>query len=500
MNEGEQMRKGIAVGLLATAATAAASVAAFAAHGDSSGSTSSQSPYLVPSQDGVETRAIFTVGDPVGGTVDGYRMVGIPDGLGAFKDKGGTFTLLMNHEISSGGAVRAHGANGAFVSQWSIDRDDLSVLAGSDLIRQIATWNKVAGTYNAPAAGVTMSRLCSADLPDQSAFWDKKSKAGYADPLFMNGEETGAEGRSFAHALDGTSYELPALGKFAHENSVANPATGAKTVVVGLDDQSLPTGGQLYVYVGDKKKTGNPADRAGLTRGTLYGIKATGFGAEPAGTGVPSGTAFTGASLGDVTAKTGAELETMSEAVAVTRWQRPEDGAWDPKRPNDFYFVITADFGGNSKLYRLHFNNPANPSAGGTVSQLLTGTETGGTAERFHMLDNIAIDRHGHILVQEDPGGQDYIARVWMYDIEDGDLTEIAHHDPIRFSPASITKLTTDEESSGVIDAEDILGKGWFLLDVQAHYAYTGAAASLVEGGQLLALQIPKDKHGHHDD
>ncbi len=492
------MRKGIAVGLLATAATAAAAAAAFA-HGGGSGSTSSQSPYLVPSQDGVETKAIFTVGDPVGGTVDGYRMVGIPDGLGAFKDKGGTFTLLMNHEISSGSSVRAHGANGAFVSTWSIDRDDLSVRSGSDLIKQIATWNPGTGAYNTPTTGVTMSRLCSADLPDQSAFWDKKSKTGYADPLFMNGEETGAEGRSFAHALDGTSYELPALGKFAHENSVANPATGSKTVVVGLDDQSLPTGGQLYVYVGDKKKSGNPAEQAGLTGGTLYGVKVTGYGAEPAGTGIPSGSAFTAASLGDVSAKTGAQLETMSEAASATRWQRPEDGAWDPKHPNDFYFVITADFNGNSKLYRLHFNNPANPAAGGTVSQLLTGTETGGTPERFHMLDNIAIDRHDHIVLQEDPGGQDYIARVWLYDIEDGDLTEIAQHDPIRFSPASITKLTTDEESSGVIDAEDILGKGWFLLDVQAHYT-AGVDPSLVEGGQLLALKIPKDKHGHHDD
>ncbi len=242
------------------------------------------------------------------------------------------------------------------------------------------------------------------------------------------------------HALDGTSYELPALGKFSHENSVANPSTGAKTVVVGLDDTS-PTG-QVYVYVGDKKKIGNPAELAGLTGGTLYGIKVSGFPIETAGTGIPSSTGFTAASLGDVTAKTGAELETLSDAALVTEWQRPEDGAWDPKHPNDFYFVVTASFGANSKLYRLHFNDPANPAAGGVVDQLLDGTENGGTSERFHMLDNIAVDQHGHIVMQEDPGNQDYIARVWLYDIGDDSLTEIAHHDPVRFSPASITKLT----------------------------------------------------------
>jgi hypothetical protein len=29
-----------------------------------------------------------------------YRMVGIPDGMGAFDNHDGTFTLLMNHEVA----------------------------------------------------------------------------------------------------------------------------------------------------------------------------------------------------------------------------------------------------------------------------------------------------------------------------------------------------------------------------------------------------------------
>ena len=491
----QKVRKGVVVGLVATAGVAAAAVAL--AGGGSTGTSSSQSPYLVPTKDGVEIRSIFTTGDAVGGTLAGYRMAGIPDGLGAFKTEGGTFTVLMNHEIAAGsGVARAHGASGAFVSQWSIRKDDLSVLSGGDLIQRIATWNTAAGTYNAPATGIVISRLCSADLPDQNALWDRKTKTGYDQPLFMDGEESGAEGRAFAHAMDGTSYELPALGKFSHENSLANPSTGQKTVVVGTDDTS-PLG-QIYVYVGEKKSTGNQVERAGLTGGTLYGVKVTGVASEPGGTGIASGSAFTGAPLGNVTAKTGAQLDTDSIAAGVTFWQRPEDGAWDPKNPNDFYFVVTASFGANSKLYRLHFTDPANPAAGGTVDQLLTGTEDGGTGERFHMLDNIAVDRHEQIVLQEDPGAQDYIARVWLYDIAGDSLTPIAQHDPIRFAPASITKLTTDEESSGVIDAHDILGDGWFLLDVQAHYT-TGVHPSLVEGGQLLALRIPPGSHDSDD-
>jgi hypothetical protein len=104
------------------------------------------------------------------------------------------------------------------------------------------------------------------------------------------------------------------------------------------------------------------------------------------------------------------------------------------------------------------------------------------------MLDNIVTDARGHVMLQEDPGGQDYLARIWQYDIASDTLTEVAHHDPARFAGPS--RLTNDEESSGIVDAEKLLGKGWYLVDVQAHF--TNPDAELVEGGQLLALYVPK--------
>jgi hypothetical protein len=222
---------------------AAAALAATAALGNAiTGPSSSQSPYVVRSQPGVVTKAILTVGDSVGG----YRMVGIPDGLGAFDNGNGTFTLLMNHELRPGtGSVRAHGANGALVSKWTIDKESLEVIAGEDLIRHTFLWT--AAGY---AEGVTQfNRLCSANLPEKSAFWNAATGNGYDGRLFMDGEESGNEGRGFAHALDGRSWELPALGRFSWENSVANPSTGDTTVSVGTDDS---TPGQVYVYVGTK--------------------------------------------------------------------------------------------------------------------------------------------------------------------------------------------------------------------------------------------------------
>ena len=105
------------------------------------------------------------------------------------------------------------------------------------------------------------------------------------------------------------------------------------------------------------------------------------------------------------------------------------------------------------------------------------------------MLDNMTISKRGQIVLQEDPGNQPYVARLWRYSIANDTLTEIAHHDPDRFAPGAANFLTVDEESSGVIDVSNILGDGWFLLDVQAHYA--NSDPELVEGGQLIALHYP---------
>ena len=264
----------------------------------------------------------------------------------------------------------------------------------------------------------------------------------------------------------------------------------------GTDD-TTPTG-QVYIYVGEKKATGNPAERAGLTGGKLYGIKVPGFPVEPVNTGVASGTAFTAADLGDVKNLTGAQIEAASDAAQVTEWQRPEDASWDPKHPNDLYFAITSSFTTQSKLYRLRFADPADPAAGGRVDQLLDGTETGGTAERLHMLDNITVDTRGNVMLNEDPGNQPYLARVWQYDVKRDALTEVATFDPARFTPGAPGFITQDEESSGIIDAGEILGHGWYLLDAQVHK--TNPDPELVEYGQLLALFVPEGGGSAGDD
>ncbi|MEG3437597.1 alkaline phosphatase PhoX [Pannus brasiliensis CCIBt3594] len=469
--------RSFAVSTLLTAALAVPAVAQV------QGPSSSQTPYVLPTAPGAITKSILTVGDSVNLKPDGvtpYRMVGIPDGLGAFDNGDGTFTVLMNHELgATSGVPRAHGSTGAFVSKWVIDKSTLAVLNGSDLTQTVQLWN---GNGFTPGT-TSFARFCSGDLPAVSAFFNATSGLGTTARIYMNGEETGAEGRAFAHivtgASAGTSYELPYLGKFSWENSLANPFASDKTIVAGTDDSN---GGQVYFYIGDKTNTGTEIDKAGLNGGNLYGISIAGITAETNTTSIAPNTRFNLTNLGNVANTTGANLQTQSVAAGVTAFLRPEDGLWNPLNPNEFYFATTNAFNSPSRLWRLRFDNIADPTLGGVVEMLLDGTE----GQR--MLDNLGIDKYGNILLQEDVGNNAHIGKIWQYNIATDTLTPIAQHDPSRFLSGGANFLTQDEESSGIIDMEDILGPGWFLLDVQAHYPISG---ELVEGGQLLALYNP---------
>lgn len=474
-------------------------LAVVSAQAQSIGPSTTTVPYLTPSQPYLKTTSILTVGDSVNNKPDGspYRMVGIPDGLGAFDNGNGTFTVLMNQELgSTAGIERAHGSKGAFVSKWTIDSTTYEVKSGSDLIQSVQLWSNAKQTWE---QGTTaFGRFCSADLPAVSAFYNASTGLGTTERIFMNGEEVGNEGRAFGTVVStGVAYELPALGKFSWENSVANPGSGNVTIVAGTDDS---TPGQVYFYQGTKQASGNPIEQAGLSGGNLWGLKVPGTAVESRSGGL-DGTPTVGEKIaveffnkGNVTSQTGAQLQADSAANGITEFLRPEDGAWNPLDPTEFFFVTTDRFDtvkagtgaqvGRSRLWKLDIADLSDLSKGGEISMLLDGTEA------HQMLDNMTVTTDGLVLLQEDPGGQDYRSKVWAYDLSTGALIEYAQHSATFFGVGSKSFLTRDEESSGIIDITDIVGTGsarrTYLADVQAHY---GIAGELVEGGQLLVIQ-----------
>lgn len=433
--------------------------------------------YVIPSAAGVKTKPILTVGQTA---LNGYKLVGIPDGMGAYDNGNGTYTLLVNHELgNTAGVNRAHGAKGAFVSKWVINKSNGIAESGEDLIKKIRIWNGSAYVDSAYA----VARFCSADLPGANAFYNPLNGKGTQNKIFMNGEETGAEGKAFANIVTGTeagnSYELPYLGKFSWENAVARNIISDKTVVIGTDDA---TPGQVYIYIGTKTNAGNDIQKAGLSNGNLFGIAVSGLASEVSASYPAPNTSFSLVNLGNVSGLTGATLDANSTAAGVTRFLRPEDAVWDPNNPAVFYFVTTNSITAPSRLWKVEFNDVNSPEVGGKITVLLDGTEG------QKMFDNMTMDKYGNILLQEDPGNNAHIAKVWQYNLATDALTLIAEHDSAYFLTGGSKFLTQDEESSGLIDASSMLGSGMFLMNVQAHYAISG---ELVEGGQILSLFNP---------
>ncbi len=491
------------------------------------GPSTSTAPYQLAIEPNVTITSIATVGDVLDTKSDGitpYRFVGLPDGLGAYDNGDGTITVLVNHEIRPDfGAVREHGATGAFVSRLVIDKTSLAVLDASDAITTVKLWDDVTESF--VTSTYAIGRLCSADLADQSAYhWiDTRGTADTSDDvaygtlerIFMTGEEIGPEGKEFGLVLTGsevgTAYELPHTGLFSWENAISSPFAQLKTINIGMDDG---LNGQVYIYIGEKQTTGNAVERAGLMYGDLFGIKVDNLiaaaGNESNGTAAAG--SFTlvrlgadedgdGDADGDVSAMTGAALDAQSETLGVTSFLRPEDGQFDPTNPSVFYFVTTASFAGTSRLYKLTFSDITQPELGGTIEAVLDSSDipVNGTVGP-RMMDNITVTDEGKIIIQEDPGNQAHLARMLEFDPVTGILTEIATHDPALFTTGLPGFITRDEEASGVIDVTDMFGGDGrtYLVADQIHAS--AGDPELVEKGQLALVHVAEVRDGTNAD
>jgi hypothetical protein len=108
----------------------------------------------------------------------------------------------------------------------------------------------------------------------------------------------------------------------------------------------------------------------------------------------------------------------------------------------------------------------------------------------------VMLARWGNLPIQEDAGNNVHLGRIVAYEIESGKRGVVAQFDPALFAPqtpgGTDAVFTIDEESRGIIDAHEVLGKGWFLFDAQIHKANPDPA--LVEYGQLLAMRVKNFK------
>lgn len=456
-----------------------------------------------------EVIPILTVGDILPGS--NLPWAPLPDGLGAFRERG-EITLFANHELNAGGVKSSNGGptySYARVSRLRINPTTLRVLAG-DYIEDGS------GGYE---------RLCSATWAGAGV--------GLPTGFFLTGEEQGASARgsiALAYTAAGQKYELPHLGSFSHENTVAVPGFGAKVVLMGLDDSNGQS--ELYMYVAD--------DEAAVLAGSgkLYVFKTDVL--SSAGKPLHAGNMTVGKEVpgyfvevpdpADLSAPTPASryarLQAKVDGLGAMPFVRIEDGDYDRSpgaatRKPAFYFVDTgnsgvrgrtqvgADCGGvcdlAGSIYRLDLN-PADPTRGARLWLL---DRSQGAAAGWASPDNIAVSSKS-IMVMEDPAYTGFdgsrAPAIWnarlMPKGKLGGFTKVVELTQEQLIPGPAGKCVDATggcwESSGIISGEGLVGPGTWLFDVQAHTlpftvpnATGGQDTYAGESGQLLLLRQP---------
>jgi hypothetical protein len=507
---------------LLIAVACAAALAAAAGAGPVVAATAVKA-YVEPVGNEYELRALFSVDDRVplldGAPGQQYRMVGIPDGLGAHPNGDATSTLYMNHELGftalSEPVVGGPPNRGAIVSQWILDEDGDPV-AG----RRAYDWIFAENTFLGPAPVVgneaqmprQLARFCSGFLAGPGNGFDRR--------IYLTNEEStspdtfdGMGGLSVA-IFDNELHTLPKLGRYSKENTVVQPGQGTRTVIFSLEDGPATLNNQLYMYVGTKDRSANASvlARNGLDNGTVYVFRALDPGLNSERTFTSGSVTGEWVEIPNAESLTDTQLEAASDAAGAMTFVRPEDGAFNPNNRNEFFFVTTgssagADDGVNElgRLYslRLHPGNPLKPATLTIVYNADTTVGAGG--DTAISPDNIDASSQ-YLMINEDgttesravmaAKGRD--GSIWRFDLAKGPVhavgvdvataTRVAQLDPPGRDGIPVSPGVW--ETSGIIDASALFGPDTWLSDVQAHPPTTapGGATVTVEDGQLLVM------------
>ena len=158
--------------------------------------------------------------------------------------------------------------------------------------------------------------------------------------------------------------------------------------------------------------------------------------------------------------------------------------------------IYLSDTGANraesksGRLYTLRVD-PANPR-NATLEVVLDGD----AGDDLVNPDNLGINETTLVIQEDRNKTSSGYARVHTYDLGTGTLTAVARLDPSQHA-IDVGGGPGVWESSGVVDVSDFYGDGYWLLDVQAHYAYVpqqGPDLVINSGrgqrGQLLLVHI----------
>jgi Bacterial protein of unknown function (DUF839) len=392
---------------------------------------------------------------------NGYVFPRVPDGLGLIQNRDGLVDIFVNHELALD-EVNEY----AKVSKLTVDKTGM-IISG-ELIEDGS------GKYE---------RFCSATIFNEN---------GFKNPLFVTNEEI-EEGIVVAYdTVTKNKTEMPWLGKLSHENTILVPNKNNKTIVFTTEDGE-PNHSQLYMFISD-----NPTNFLNGI-GQLYVLigenNITSF--QDLQKGITYNGYFHPVTWNWMT-QNSTELENEVQRLNALDFIRLEDADYNKVESSSIIYITDTgsdEFGERYQDGRLYQFEIIEPSFNRTnnanvinntnnykvkISIILDGDD----GDDLRNPDNIATSEKS-IMIQEDLNDYNIIdggvnARVLKYDFTSHNLTPVAIVDQSQ----DISHPKAGEwESSGIIEVFDIFGKGYWLLDIQAH--------TLGEGGQLLLMNSP---------
>ena len=339
---------------------------------------------------GYKTKPLLSVGDTVPLTGDparDYQMVGIPDGTGAHRNSDGTRTILMNHELPVSPTVATSQPiigdplnRGAIVSKLIVDRrgNVLSADRAYDFVYDESQPSPVSQPARTRPTRRDRSR---ASARRRSSGRRMVSTAGSTCRTRKRGPRpTRSTRRAASLSRSSTTSSTRCRRWAASRGRTPFPSrtSGSRTVVMGMEDGPFVVdpaveNSQVYMYVGRKQRGPGVSvlNRNGLDNGLLFVLAPV----DPAQRLEPS----FGDESGSIPVKwvlvpnadstTEAQLEAASDAAGAMNFARPEDGAFNKRNKNQYFFVTTGGLAGGNELGRLYSLNidRKDPTAQGTL-------------------------------------------------------------------------------------------------------------------------------------
>ncbi|AOW20040.1 PhoX family protein [Urechidicola croceus] len=375
--------------------------------------------------------------------------------------------------------------------------------------------------YLNPLSGDWLLNSDVADLARQCSgtMWEADIHGGNSD-LFLSASE------SIAYDVKGidpyivtptptADFGLDALGEFSWENAVPLPkdAYSGKTVIIGGDDDSSGSEGQVTLYYSE-----NADDD--LENGKIYVLRLKQISDGAGGVqDVTAGNIYNESNLDfhetyDVEFVeiengknlTKSEMEDACVAVQASAFMRVEDVDYqkgDDAIGRNVYFAVTGRGPGAGTyndwgtVYKLELD--ADSPLTGKLTQVISGnTDTNNADGNVSLLqspDNICVTEN-FIYTQEDPNSfiRGHSAYIYQSDLN-GNNTRVVLELVVRQDLAENGSTGISGEFGALTDISDKIGEpNTFMLNLQPHYWQSedfvkGTAFPHNQGGQIVLLK-----------